>query len=495
MELKRRQIERLEPVIVRGELIEAQSEAIIPDSCSDVMRIAASYANIKLNDKNVSTDRITFNGSCDINIICATETNPSGEIIKTAVSFSHVVSSAGISVDDTIISNASVVECITSIINSRKISIKVKMLLKVKVYENRNLWITTDIPEKENMYCLCKEYCDEYVSFVAEKQLRIIENISLESEEIKPFRWSADFITEDVKLIKNKVMIRGTCQLRVLFLNAATGELLREKYHLPFSTVIESNGFTNAETIEAEYKCVVADVIVNSTGSGFNLNCDVAANIIVTAKNQIFEKIIGDVFNSKYELDTKWEKLNGIVKINTENVNKDFSAVFENIDNAVDVNDFTYAVTKQISGKKVYISINFNIVYKDSMGDIYGAVCKHDLEYELSNTFYDLKVHLNNVSMQCGENGSLKADGQIVLEVSYGSNIETQQLVSCEILKDSFKTKTRNASLVLRKVDKGETLWDIAKRYNTSPEAVSLVNNIEDSTDIGGRLIMIPIVK
>jgi len=495
MELKRKQIERFEPISVREEIIELQNEMVVPDIYSDVMRIAASHASVVIKDKNISSDRISLSGKCDINMICATETNPYGEVINTSIPLSHILSVTGVNAESVAICDASVVECSALLINSRKISVKVKILLKNEAYNKRNLWLTTELGEKENCYCLCKEYCDEYVAFVTEKQLRIVENISLESENVKPFEWSVKFISEDVKLIKDKVLIRGTCQLKVLFIDNSTGELTREKYHFPFSSVIESDGIGDAEIGEVKYNCSFADVSANSTASGYTLNCDVTTNICVMVKKQISEKIVADVFNSKYELDAKWEKIGGTIVIGKETVKKELSVQFDNINNADKINDFTYTVVKRVSDKNVYVSFTFYVIYKDSEGEIYGVLCKYDTEYEMPNHFYNISIDINNPSMQCGENGSISMEGEVVFEVDYGSSVEIEQLAACDVLKDSLKTKKHGASLVLRKVGTGETVWDIAKRYNTSPDEIAQTNKIEDGMNICGKLIMIPIIK
>ncbi len=496
MELKRKQIERLELVLSREEVLESGTELIIPDGCSDVIRVAVSSANIIVKEKNLSADRINVAGNCAVKLLCVTENCHNGEIIHLSMPLSHVISDSEIDLNCKIICNINIIECNTTLINSRKVSVKVKAMLETKVYKYKTLRITTDIPKEDNIYCLKKEFCDEYLVCKEEKQLRLVENISLETDIIEPLRWSLDFVTEDVKNINEKVMVRGNCQLRVLFMNKSNGELQREKYHLPFSMVIENERFANAENIEAEYICSYADVSASSTSTGYTLNCDIIANICVTGKSQICEQIAADVFNSRYELETKWEKLNGIMKISREKVRKQISVDFENIDNADNVYDFTYLINNRIAGKKIYVSFIIYVIYKDKISDVYGKYCKCDFEYEMPNSFFEVKIDAENISIQCNEKSGIHLDAEMIFDVSFGSTIETQQILSCNILEDSLKTKKNDASLVLRKVAPGETMWDIAKKYNTSPDAIAQTNKIEDDiNDISGRLIMIPIVK
>ena len=61
---------------------------------------------------------------------------------------------------------------------------------------------------------------------------------------------------------------------------------------------------------------------------------------------------------------------------------------FEKIDNADKVFDFNYLINHRTTGKKVYVSICLYVVYKDAVGEIYGVLCKHDIEYEMPDSFF-----------------------------------------------------------------------------------------------------------
>ena len=47
-------------------------------------------------------------------------------------------------------------------------------------------------------------------------------------------------------------------------------------------------------------------------------------------------------------------------------------------------------------------------------------------------------------------------------------------------------------SLVLYRLGKGETLWDIAKRYHTDEDAIRSANQLEQDSDAGQYMLLIP---
>ena len=145
---------------------------------------------------------------CAVKLLCITEKCQNGETINVSIPLSHVISDSLIDTDCKVIFDANVIECNTTLINSRKVSVKVRVMLETKICKYKNLWLTTDVPEMDNTYCLKKDFHDEYIACIEEKQLRLVENISIDTDEIEPLRWSVDFITEDVKNIKEKVMVK-----------------------------------------------------------------------------------------------------------------------------------------------------------------------------------------------------------------------------------------------------------------------------------------------
>ena len=62
-----------------------------------------------------------------------------------------------------------------------------------------------------------------------------------------------------------------------------------------------------------------------------------------------------------------------------------------------------------------------------------------------------------------------------------------------DITLDEEHPKNRgDAALVIYFADSGEKLWDIAKRYNTSPTEIASVNELETETLDNGRMLLIP---
>ena len=66
-------------------------------------------------------------------------------------------------------------------------------------------------------------------------------------------------------------------------------------------------------------------------------------------------------------------------------------------------------------------------------------------------------------------------------------------MTSCELVESSPKTRRTKASLILRRAEGGETVWQLAKTFNTAPQQIVDANHLEDGGPLPpGQLVMIP---
>ena len=70
-----------------------------------------------------------------------------------------------------------------------------------------------------------------------------------------------------------------------------------------------------------------------------------------------------------------------------------------------------------------------------------------------------------------------------------GMEILTDMTVS----NDKLKPKTRNCSLTIYFVSSDESVWDIARIYNSSVDEIIKINNLTDEYVTNGSMLLVPI--
>ena len=110
-----------------------------------------------------------------------------------------------------------------------------------------------------------------------------------------------------------------------------------------------------------------------------------------------------------------------------------------------------------------------------------------DYLLELSLTAEDCRYELsdkNNLQCRC----RLKADGIIlgITPISFITGIKVDETRE--------KKREMQSAMTIYYADAGESIWSIAKRYNTSISAVMEENNLEDEFLPEKKIVLIPMV-
>ena len=85
----------------------------------------------------------------------------------------------------------------------------------------------------------------------------------------------------------------------------------------------------------------------------------------------------------------------------------------------------------------------------------------------------------------------IKAELKISLTVF---EIESVDVLTDIEEKGDSEFKAKPASLVIYFSDPGETVWDIARKYNTTVEKIAVENNLTDDVIRERRMLLIPCV-
>lgn len=496
MELIQRQIHTYQ-LTQREEFTEVMLEAIVPDSMTDVVRTVGGYAYVSVKDKSIQTDRLIIGGTVDVQVLCITENNAMGEILPVSIPLSHMITAPGCTGDSIAHIFTEATECTTTIVNSRKIGIKAKVKLASDIYSPAVLQLSQGMRDCGDVHTLKKPFQTTCITAATEKQIRIVENIPVTTPALKPLRYETEFITEDMKVLKNKMMARGCCQLRVFFMNCQTGETVREKYHLPFTCVVENDSIDESVQVKVDYQCKWAQLEMKDTGTGCALVCDICADMAITATTIVEEEVLVDAFSCNYETQLKWCDASYMQKNQEETLKQELSYTWETVEDAARICDYcTSDCYNYTDGGKLYTDVTVNVTYRDNGGDVYCRSLKADFEVQTECCPISVQMKLENAVISCTESGHLKLEAAAIWQLTCGAKGMVKQLESCRLMEDTPKTKKNNATLILRNISENETIWDVAKRYSTSPDAIWAANKLDAAQSImPGTLIMIPIVK
>ena len=319
-------------------------------------------------------------------------------------------------------------------------------------------------------------------------------------------------VVTDTKIIADKVVIKGEARVKALYLTRS-GECMETEVMeavVPLSQIVDVDGITDAHSCCARFDVMDCDLEIKQGDDGENrlLGCEITIDCKVSAYKEAEISHISDIYSTDYECSFN------SVPVKLEHT-PNYLMSQHNVKSVLDYNDGTIS---EVFDCKCELN-GYNLRASEENGRIIvsGQVCiwligknaagnpifieknepfefSTDIDSENGEYSADVSVSVSNVSYSIS--GDHTADVQIQLFAQgLVYRIKTINAVSeINIMEEAPKTKNSDYALKLYYADKGEKIWDIAKRYDTSVSAVAAENELEDEQLTAPCMLLIPIV-
>ncbi|MEG1269264.1 MAG: DUF3794 domain-containing protein [Oscillospiraceae bacterium] len=475
----------------------------IPEYQPEVFKIVKTKAQPIIVQKIASGSRATIDGYVKLTVIYQSGDDKRICAISQKLPFSKQVdlgSTIGESYTIFCRANMGFLNC--RAVNQRKIDARGTVNLAIKVISQYPFEAVSRI-EGEGAYQKQSDLSFEKEIVCEEKQFSIEETLSVDYEQSENptlLRCDAAAVAETVSIESGRAIIGGYVNMQLAF-DISTEEEYRIKrvgFNLPFNQVMDISAADGDYTATAAVSTISSNASVEDDG-----NAD--ANVTCTIELRLYQRqnatILTDAFSTKSELISASQPVNCCVL--AKPISESFGVRFGFEKNDMSLVDFFIVgdececissdAAATISGKAVLCCV---------MCDASGEINAYEQSFEFSvpanfksgGTQYCEFQTLFTV-LECVESGSMinvKCEGII-----FGTAIEVQKLTAIkEIKSDALNLKHGpNAALVVYYADAGEGVWEIAKRFNTSPDEISCAAEIEPEHFEKPQTLLIPIVS
>jgi hypothetical protein len=489
-------------------------EIILPDYCPDIARILKSESCVSIDSKVIESNRMTLNGNLCIRIIYIPENSSSIRCVTHNSTFNHDFDVRELSPNMFSKVKANVVFMNCRPIGPRKAQVKASVSIAAKVWKDREESFISDCDD-ENVELQKKTMKACSLVGAAEKQMKV--NDELEIPHSKPaassiIRSNAITMVQDYKVISNKIIVKGEALIHTLYTSDAEDNRLEVMEHsIPISHIIDLEGVDEDCSCDVHFIMDDIRVDIESDADGENriITVELTCTAIARAYREQEYNAISDAFCISHNMDLKHKQMN-IEHINsiarysqmlrlsielgsTDTVNIDIASI-------TDCTAIPNIMNVKFDGNEIVIegSMAVSIMASESQGS---PICiEKALPFVLKEGIINktevmrCEPELTVTSVAYSMMGIDKIDLRIecVLEaaifgVSY-ENVIVEMVVDDSSEKECVPRKT----LTLYFADKGENIWDIAKRYNTSMNAIKRENNLEDDVLCERSMLLIP---
>ena len=201
--------------------ISLEEDFNVPDSKPDVGAIVESSGEVKMEDMKVSTGQVTVKGVLSVHVLYIAETKErSVSHMETTIPFEETIRMEGAENGDSVRLKWNVEDLDVSVINSRKLSGKAVLSFSACIEESKEAMAATGIPTTEKVSMKMKQI--EILQLKSQKKdiLRVKKEITLPSNKpnIQEILWD-DIQTRgvQVRLLDGKIEVRGEIQIFFLY--------------------------------------------------------------------------------------------------------------------------------------------------------------------------------------------------------------------------------------------------------------------------------------
>lgn len=477
----------------------------LPDYCPDIISVLKCKVTPYISSKSINGQSVMIEGNAVTNLIYLTE-NGKIRSIEYIYPFSKSIDTKNDCTDMCVFVTAKSEYINCRVLTQRKADVHGSISVCVKVVCIKSADVIVDIDEahmqfnRKNVNNTMQLGCNE-------KQLIIDEEFTLDNSKeavVGIIRHDLHTAVKDCKIIGNKAVVKGEATLDVLYYST-NDKICRFCQTVPFSQIVETDGFGEECDCKAKLEVASQDLRVQNAGednSGFYLNARICVTVFSLCNNEI--PVIVDAFSTDYETELTQNTINfewiqqGICEKFLCKKNLEFADM--TVQEVIDFRCEASVSDVQIQNKQLVVNgiVLICVVFTDQEGVPHYSERPVEFKYccDIENEPEGFRCEpvIEALASSYTITGDNCIEARVELCVTADLYAVEQQLAVCDInvLENERKKTGSKGALVIYYAKCNESVWNIARKYNTSPSHIKHVNNLENDLLCEDVTLLIP---
>ena len=475
-----------------------EGDMIVPDSKPDLRDLLRCEGRVKIKDKRVSDDRISFSGELEVSVLYRAK---NGEkplyAMKASLPLEDFLHMEGLGRDMEVSLEGELEHLDCQIINDRKIGVKAIIGMEAEAEQKKTAEILTGAGG-EGVETLTGTLRMENNTAELKDRFTVKEELTLPASqpEIGEILIETVRLTEqDIRPMDGKVMVRGNLCIHLLY-GDGEGNLGSLTEKIPFSGYLE-NGNIDPKT-ELTGNLTVEDCrltpAVDEDGETRQLHADVTIGAVLNGKETTEREILLDAYAPSAAAFLKKETIHYPV---TVAAGKNQFTIKERI--TLENGEMPMLRAEHIWGDVRLSEANAMTDAVEAEGVLTADILYHcaddaepvamiergipftqtmELKGILEGDDVDISLRLEDLDFQMLSD----REGELRATVTMEAGVKRQETadVLTDITMEDRKECLPMAGAVIYMVQKGDSLWKIAKKYRTTVADIVAVNEIEN---------------
>ncbi len=477
-----------------------KEEYVIPDTHPDVREILMLDVKAVINSKEIIEDKVYLEGQLQYNVLYISKDQERTDVENVIYSskFSNTIDIVGARPEMICDTECFVEHMECKIVNERKICLEGILKLKSEVYKSFSFQIVKDIEAVNDVQYLKNPTSIDKVTRSFNGELVGKANIKVpmdKPEVLKVIKCDVNIHKKEVKLYDEKILINAFATINMMY----KGKDSRELFYVEQEVMLNKEmNFQDVNPYMESYTDFIVDAMnydIKEDDLGEKRIIDVEFLIKTNTRAMHKEDVdmIEDVYSptTKLEMDKKDYGLNVMQgQLLTETLVKGDIELNSNMAKASKIimcNANVCVTDKKVIEDKVIIEgiMNVTVLYRSDDEDKCLAAVSEEIPFTCGAEILGTKINMSSVCKATLEN--INADieaGSISVRAVVKVYTRVSYMVQKKFLVDVYPIEAevpkKKASITIYVVQSGDTLWKIAKKYNTTMQEIARVNAIEE---------------
>lgn len=476
----------------------------LPDYYTGIFKVLRFNLTPHITSCRTANNQFTIDGNAIAKLLYLDEEEGNIKSVQQSVPFSKTIEIKDLNNSSILFYDVKTNYKNCKIISPKKIEIKATLNISVKVQSQEEETILKDTTDKNLQL---KRIPIELTSnqIWSSQQFNINEQLELSTTAKDILNVKVNVYEDECKIIANKIIAKAIAQIEVLYCTKEKNMPILEKTSIPINNIIDMPKIDENFSYNIKYDVTSNNFEMFQEGKIIKIESDVLINCYANLCEKI--DVITDAFSTKFEINCTKKELNCSTIISTINQNLNTKQIIADVNLSkvfyvdAEITNLTNVKKSNFTKLEFNAKLNLNILGLNKENTIESFTKSIPIKFELKKDNINLSyanVDIKQITILNIDN-SLEEDDGLKIKIKFNLKgfvfTNGNILTISDIVLDENKAKEKSkAALTLYYPTVGDKIWDIAKQFCTSPEAILEANELQNEVIENETMLIIPII-
>ncbi len=480
----------------------------LPDYCPDIQRILKCQVYPRVNMRSISGDRLDVEGIAVVRLLYLDAGKMTVRCCEHSTPFSCSFHLKSMPMNANIFTKTRVEYINCRAVSPRKLDIHGAFSVCARIVCRTRQELLCGV-EGDSIEQKKRKIPASHVLGSGQQQFGVSE--VLELGQGKPpaesiIRSDVTAVVHDYKAIANKLILKGEALIKVLYVSdMESGEMNTMEYAVPISQIVDVDGVEEGSVCDARLDVLNHDLQIrtDSMGDDTLLAAELKLVATVDAYAQSEVELVTDAYSTEVALDLekKQTTIEQLVELigDTFIDKKSLDLSEGGISSMIDLWNEMAVVSAHAENGQLLFKGKLNACILGMDAENTPMYLERVIDFEMArdwsgrpeNIRCDCEVSVLSMNYRISSDGSLEVKTELKITAAVYAEASCQAVV--DVVPDESRpmAKDTSAALTIYYADAGEALWNIARAYCTSVEAIKRENDLDcDILEDRGMLLI-----